>query len=115
MKPAIRISATFVIAGLALTAAFNVASAKISTAPPAGNSARFGSQQAIRLAEVTAATKPKYVKRTVRPHKAGRGPGTNWLNPQPEPPMASKKPGQGVNWLNPQPEPPRPVTQKKLH
>jgi hypothetical protein len=115
MKPRIRISASLAIAGLVLVAGIDVSRASISSTAPASTLAQFGSQRALRLAEVTPASKPKSVKRTTHPHKAGRGPGINWLNPQPEPPMSAKKPGQGGNWLNPQPEPPRPVTQKKLH
>lgn len=111
MKTTIRISASLAIAGIAVMAAFEIGNASISM-PPAGTSARLALHQPVRLAEVTT-NKPKHVKRTTHPHKAGRGPGTTWLNPQPEPPMVSGKPGQGGNWLNPQPEPPRPVTQKQ--
>jgi hypothetical protein len=105
----------FAMAGLVLAATIDVASASTSTGS-AGASARFGSQQPVRLAETMAVTKPKYVKKTSRPHKAERGPGTTWLNPQPEPPMGPAKINKGDTWLNPQPEPPRPVTgSKKLH
>jgi hypothetical protein len=105
----------FAIAGFVLVATLDVASASPSTGS-AGASAWFGSQQLVRLAEMEVVTKPKHVKRTKRPHRVERGPGTNWLNPQPDPPMSAKKPVQGGNWLNPQPEPPRPDTAtKKLH
>ena len=102
----------FAAAGLVLAATINVAGASTSTGP-AGASARVGPQQSVRLAETVAVTKPKYVKRTSRPHKAERGPGTTWLNPQPEPPMGPAKVNKGDTWLNPQPEPPRPVTGSK--
>jgi hypothetical protein len=103
------------IASLVIAATLNVASATPST-PSAGVSAKSELHQLVKLAEQTAVTKPKNVKRTSVPHKATRGPGTTWLNPQPEPPMAPAKVGSGGTWLNPQPEPPRPVTgAKKLH
>lgn len=103
------------VASLAIAATLDVASATPSM-PSAGVSAKSELYQLVKFAEQTAATKPKNVKRTSVPHKATRGPGTTWLNPQPEPPMAPSKVDHGGTWLNPQPEPPRPVTgAKKLH
>ena len=105
----------FAMAGLVLAATMNVANASTSTESP-GTSARPGPQQPVRLAEAVAVNKPRYVKKTHVPHKARRGPGTTWLNPQPEPPMGPAKVHKGDTWLNPQPEPPGPVTHvKKLH
>lgn len=103
----------FAMAGLVLAATIDVAGANTSTGP-ASASTWVEPQQSVRLAEAVTVTKPKYVRNTGRPHKAGRGPGTTWLNPQPEPPMGAAKINKGDTWLNPQPEPPRPVT-KKLH
>ncbi|MGT2503987.1 hypothetical protein ACVOMS_30665 [Bradyrhizobium guangxiense] len=100
------------IASLACVATLNVASADFA-AGPAGATAQADAQQPVRLAQTTVATpKPKPAKKT-KSLKVEH-PKTNWLNPQPEPPMGSKKPVQGNNWLNPQPEPPRPDTTKKL-
>lgn len=101
------ILATLAIAGFTCVAALNVASA----ASPADVTAPTGAQQPVRLAQATVTT-PKPAKKTKR--LKVEHPRTNWLNPQPEPPMAGKKPVQGNNWLNPQPEPPRPDTTKKL-
>lgn len=106
----------YAMAGLVLAATIDVASASTSTGS-ASPSAQFGSQQSVRLAETMTVNKPKYVKKTGRPHKAVRRSGTTWLNPQPEPPMGPAKVDKGGTWLNPQPEPPappRPDT-KKLH
>lgn len=100
------------MAGLVLAATINIASASTSTGSSSA-SVRFAAQQSVRLAETMTVNKPKHVKKTSRPHKAERGPGTTWLNPQPEPPMG---PAKGGTWLNPQPEPPRPDTRtKNLH
>ncbi|MCS3727466.1 hypothetical protein [Bradyrhizobium betae] len=94
------------ITGVSCAAALNVASA----ASPTDATAPVGAQQPVRLAQATVTT-PKPAKKTKR--LKVEHPRTNWLNPQPEPPMAGKKPVQGNNWLNPQPEPPQPVTTKK--
>jgi hypothetical protein len=98
------------IASLACVAALSVASAA-NSATPAGAASETGVQQPVRLAQTTVTT-PKPAKKTKK--LKVEHPKTNWLNPQPEPPMTGKKPVQGNNWLNPQPEPPRPDTTKKL-
>ncbi|QWG12280.1 hypothetical protein KMZ29_21605 [Bradyrhizobium sediminis] len=98
------------MAGLVLAATIDVASASISTGS-AGDSARFGAQRLVRLAEAAVVTNSKNVKKP-----KVRGSGKTWLNPQPEPPMGPAKVDKGGTWLNPQPEPPRPVTgSKKLN
>jgi hypothetical protein len=99
-------AAALAIAGLANAATSSVASAGI----PAGATTQVGAQQPVRVAQATSAQSlpAKKTKRLKVEH-----PKTNQLNPQPEPPMAGKKPAQGNNWLNPQPEPPRPDTIKK--
>jgi hypothetical protein len=101
----------FAMAGFVLAATIDVASASTSTGS-AGATARLGVQQSVRVTEVVAVTKPKYVKKTSLSKKPRRSQKT-WLNPQPEPPMGAAKINQGNNWLNPQPEPPRPVTGSK--
>lgn len=93
-------SAAVAIASLAWIASANLAHAATSTGPAAASAVR-ASQDPVRLA---ANTKRKKIEQ----------PQTNWLNPQPEPPMSGTKPVQGGTWLNPQPEPPRPATTKKL-
>ncbi|TQF39233.1 hypothetical protein UNPF46_13815 [Bradyrhizobium sp. UNPF46] len=107
-------STALAIASLACVATLNAASAGIS-AGPGGASEQTGTQQPVRLAQ-TATPQTQSVKKTRTKTKSLKveHPKTNWLNPQPEPPMAGKKPVQGNNWLNPQPEPPRPDTTKKL-
>lgn len=95
------------VASLACAVTLNVANADLS----GGAATEAGRQQPVRLAQATA-TQPLPAKKTKRPKV--EHPKTNWLNPQPEPPMGSKKPVKGNNWLNPQPEPPRPDTTKKL-
>ena len=103
------------MAALVLAATINVASASTSTGSSSA-SVRFAAQQPVRLAETMTVNKPKHVKKTSRPHRAERGPGTTWLNPQPEPPMGPAKVNKGGTWLNPQPDPPRPDTRtKNLH
>lgn len=99
------------LASLACAVTLNKAKAGIE-AGLADATARAEAQLPVRLAQTTVAT-PKPVKKT-KSLKVEH-PKTKWLNPQPEPPMAGKKPVQGNNWLNPQPEPPRPDTAKKLH
>lgn len=104
------LSAAVAIAGLACVTALAVASAANAPGPSAAT-VQAGAQQPIRLAD-TVTTQAQSAKKK---HLKVEHPKTNWLNPQPEPPMAGKKPAQGDTWLNPQPEPPRPVTTKKLH
>jgi hypothetical protein len=98
------VPAALAIASLACVATLNLADAANSPGE-ADISARSSASQPVRLAENVATKKTK--------RKKIEQPQTNWLNPQPEPPMSGKKPIQGGNWLNPQPEPPRPVTTKK--
>ena len=81
------------VLSLACAATWNVASAANS----AGKSVQAGAQQ-------TAAAPTKTKKKTKR-SKIERSP-TNWLNPQPEPPLPAG---------NSKPEPPRPDASKKLH
>lgn len=95
--------AALTFASFACVATLNLADAANSTGAV---SARSSASQPVRFAEAVAAKKTK--------RKKIEQPQTNWLNPQPEPPMSGKKPVPGGNWLNPQPEPPRPVTTKKL-
>ncbi len=102
----------FAIGGLVLAGTIGVAGASTSTRY-GGDAASLGGQQSVRLAESAAVAKPKSVKRTSRSHKAVRGSGDTWLNPQPDPPMGPAKVNKGDTWLNPQPEPPRPVTGSK--
>lgn len=101
------------VAALAIAACIgapNPADAALTPAPDA-IAVQPVAQQSVQLAQAatTATTTTKKTKRLKVEH-----PKTNWLNPQPEPPMTGKKPVQGNNWLNPQPEPPRPDTTKKL-
>ena len=102
----------FAVAGLVLAVTSDVAGASPSTRA-GGDLVSPSVQQSARLAEATAVTKPKYVKRKSRSSKATHGSGDTWLNPQPEPPMGPAKVNTGGTWLNPQPEPPRPVTRGK--
>lgn len=101
------------VAALAIAACIgapNPADAALTPAPDA-IAVQPVAQHSVQLAQAatTATTTTKKTKRLKVEH-----PKTNWLNPQPEPPMTGKKPVQGNNWLNPQPEPPRPDTTKKL-
>jgi hypothetical protein len=82
------------IVGLACAATWNVACA----ASVAGKAAQADTQQA--------ATTPSKTKKKTKRSKIERAP-TNWLNPQPEPPLPAG------NWSKP--EPPRPDASKKLH
>ncbi len=93
------------VASLICASTWNVASAAGSRAA-AGNTVQAGTKSGATHTKTTKKSKRSKVER----------PQTNWLNPQPEPPLpASKTPVQGGNWLNPQPEPPRPDTTKKVH